>query len=58
LEAREHHIAAILFCMDSAMECLVFEWNALGQAFDKKAFRDISSGCVLKGVYGVIFPVK
>src|SRR5207247_7613173 len=32
LEGREHHIAAMLFCMDSAMECLVFALNALGQA--------------------------
>ena len=69
LEAREHHIAAILFCMDSAMECLVFALNALGQAVDKKAFRDISSRNALKGIsprdvfgpkalpgYGRLFP--
>jgi hypothetical protein len=28
----ERHIAIILFCMDSALECLVFALNALGQA--------------------------
>ncbi len=70
LEAREHHIAAMLFCMDSAMECLVFALNALGQAIDKSAFRDISSRQALKGIaprdvfgakalsgYGRLFPM-
>ena len=49
-EDREHHIAAALFCMDSAMECLVFALNALGQAVDKSAFRDVSSRAELRGI--------
>ncbi len=38
----EHHIATMLFCMDSALECLVFALNAFGQAVDKSGFRDVS----------------
>jgi len=50
LEAREHHIAVMLFCMDSAMECLVFALNAMGYALDKSAFRDISSRRTLTAI--------
>jgi hypothetical protein len=69
LEGREHHIAAMLFCMDSAMECLVFALNALGQAVNKTLFRDVSSRSALRGIsprdvvgpkalagYGRLFP--
>ena len=69
LEAREHHIATMLFCMDSAMECLVFTLNALGQAVDKDGFREILSRSALRGIsprdvlgpkplpgYGRLFP--
>jgi hypothetical protein len=47
----EHHIAVMLFCMDSAIECMVYSLNALGQALlpaefrsvqDKKALRRLS----------------
>jgi hypothetical protein len=43
LEARERHLAGALFCMDSALECLVFALNALGHAVEPSAFRDVSS---------------
>lgn len=43
VQTHEHDIAVMLFCMDSAIECFVFMINALGQAVDKAAFRDVSS---------------
>ena len=36
-------LAGALFCMDSALECLVFALNALGNAVDASAFRDVRS---------------
>jgi hypothetical protein len=50
LWADEHHIATMLFCMDSALEFFVFMLNALGQAYDKDGFRDVSSAPALKGI--------
>jgi hypothetical protein len=46
----EHHIATILFCMDSALECFVFMLNALGQASDVAAFRDVSNERALSAI--------
>lgn len=46
----EHHIATMLFCMDSALECLVFSLNALGQAVDATQFRDIRDEADLRRV--------
>ncbi len=43
IEARERHLAGALFCMDSALECLVFALNAIGNAVEPSAFRDITS---------------
>jgi len=48
IQTQEHDIAVMLFCMDSAIECFVFMLNALGQAVDKAAFRDVSSEKTLK----------
>lgn len=46
----EHHIAVILHCMDSALECFVFMLNALGQATDPKGFRLIADETQLKRI--------
>ncbi len=50
IHQREHHIATMLFCMDSALECLVFALNALGQAVDRSGFREVSSRKALAGI--------
>jgi hypothetical protein len=42
-QMHEHDIAVMLFCMDSAIECFVFMANALGNAVEASAFRDIKS---------------
>lgn len=42
-QMHEHDIAVMLFCMDSAIECFVFMVNALGNAAEASAFRDIKS---------------
>lgn len=54
--SNEHHVAVILFSMDSALECLVFSLNALGQAADVKLFRDITNENALRKIspYDVI----
>lgn len=46
----EHHIAVILYCMDSALECFVFMLNALGQAADPEGFWSVSIEKQLKRV--------
>jgi hypothetical protein len=50
VQTHEHDIAVMLFCMDSAIECFVFMLNALGQAADKAAFRDVSSEKTLQRI--------
>ncbi len=40
----------MLFCMDSAIECFTFMLNALGQAVDRTAFRDISTTKGLRNI--------
>jgi hypothetical protein len=50
VQSHEHDIAVMLFCMDSAIECFVFMLNALGQAVDKTAFRDVSSEKTLQKI--------
>lgn len=50
VQTHEHDIAVMLFCMDSAIECFVFALNALGQATDKGAFRDVSSERTLQRI--------
>jgi len=46
----EHHIAAMLFCMDSAVECAVFALNALGQAVVPTGFRDVAVSSALRKI--------
>jgi hypothetical protein len=50
IEARERHIAGALFCMDSALECLVFALNAMGNAVEVSAFQDVTSRRALSRV--------
>lgn len=50
MSSHEHDIAVMLFCMDSAIECFVFMLNALGQAADKAAFRDVASDSALRRI--------
>ena len=50
VQTHEHDIAVMLFCMDSAVECFVFMLNALGQAADKAAFRDVTSEKTLQQI--------
>src|SRR5438552_3810246 len=50
VSTHEHDMAVMLFCMDSAIECFVFMLNALGQAVDKAAFRDVSSETALRRI--------
>lgn len=38
----EYHLAAILFCMDSALECFTFALNAFGYAGFPSDFRDVT----------------
>lgn len=47
---REHHVAAMFFCMDSAMECFVFALNALGQAIDPQIFREVTNESALRKI--------
>ena len=37
----DHHVTCMLFCMDSALECLVFALNALGQIVLSAGFPDV-----------------
>lgn len=46
----ERHIAIILFCMDSAFECLVFALNALGQARLVPGFRAVTDEEALRKI--------
>jgi hypothetical protein len=46
----EHHVSVMLFCMDSALEHYVFMLNALGQAVDVSAFRDVGDDRALRGI--------
>jgi len=50
VQSHEHDIAVMLFCMDSAIECFVFMLNALGQAAEKAAFRDVTSEKTLQRI--------
>ncbi len=38
----EFHLAALFFCMDSALECFTFALNALGYAAYASGFRDVT----------------
>lgn len=38
----EYHLAALFFCMDSALECFTFATNALGYAAYAAGFRDVT----------------
>jgi hypothetical protein len=44
----EHHCSSMLFCMDSAVECMVYGLNALGQAVAPTGFRSISDSKALR----------
>lgn len=46
----ERHVAIILFCMDSAFECLVFALNALGQARHPSGFRSVEDEVALRRI--------
>ncbi|NTW34178.1 MAG: hypothetical protein HGB12_16430 [Bacteroidetes bacterium] len=46
----EYHLTSIFFNMDSAVECLVFSLNALGNAINSNLFRDISNEKELKQI--------
>ena len=46
----EYHLSAILFNMDSAIECFTFALNALGNSVYDKEFRDITDSKSLKKI--------
>jgi hypothetical protein len=46
----EYHAGAILFGMDSSLECLVYAMNAIGFARDGTAFRDITDSKALRKI--------
>jgi hypothetical protein len=46
----EYHAGAILFGMDSSLECLVYALNAIGFARDATAFRDITDSTALRKI--------
>ena len=46
----EYHLASIFFNMDSALECLVFALNALGNAVEPSLFRDVTDAKSLRAV--------
>lgn len=46
----EHHLADLLFNLDSAMECLIYGLNALGFAAFPEEFLDVTDRRSLKGV--------
>jgi hypothetical protein len=50
LPGHERHIAIILFCMDSALECTVFALNALGQARLPAGFRAVTDEGALRKI--------
>lgn len=46
----EYHLSAILFNMDSAMECFTFALNALGNSVYVEGFRDVTDSKALKQI--------
>lgn len=50
LPGHERHVAIMLFCMDSALECTVFALNALGQARDPAGFRSVMDEGALRRI--------
>lgn len=48
--SHEHHQTVMWFCMDSAIECLVFGLNALGQVLLPDGFRSIADEGDLKRI--------
>jgi hypothetical protein len=46
----DYHLASIFFGMDSALECVTFAMNALGNAVDPAQFKDITDEKALRGI--------
>ena len=46
----ECHLAGLLFCTDSAIECFTFALNALGYAARRSGFRDITDARALRNI--------
>lgn len=46
----DYNLANALFNMDSAMECLVFSMNALGNGKDSAAFHDVTAEAALRRI--------
>lgn len=46
----EYHLSAILFNMDSAIECFTFALNALGNSVYVEGFRDVTDSKALKQI--------
>lgn len=46
----EYHLSSIFFNMDSALECLTFGINALGNAVDPTLFRNVTDAKALQAV--------
>ena len=46
----EYHLAALFFCMDSALECFTFALNALGYAAHASGFRDVTDEGALRKI--------
>lgn len=46
----EHHLAGLLFCLDSAMECLVYGLNAIGFAAAPADFMNVTDGKALRKI--------
>jgi hypothetical protein len=46
----EYHLAGLLFCSDSAIECFTFALNALGYAAHRSGFRDITDASALRKI--------
>lgn len=49
-EDTEYHLTSVLFNMDSALECLTFALNALGNGAQPEGFLDVSDPKKLSGV--------
>jgi hypothetical protein len=43
IQRAEYHLSAILFNMDSTIECMIFALNALGYITDSKQFKDVTN---------------
>ncbi len=56
----EYNLSGLLFCLDSAMECLIYGLNGLGFAFLPSGFHDVTDGKALRRVNpgNVIGPSK